>query len=106
MIRVRVAVAKSTKIATVVRALSVAVARSIAIWVVLGLSASVRADAQKAVAAPSDVKQVAATPPMGWNSYNCFGSAVHEEEVRANAGYMAKYLAPHGWQYIVVDFLW
>ncbi|WP_295676855.1 glycoside hydrolase family 27 protein [uncultured Mucilaginibacter sp.] len=48
----------------------------------------------------------ATTPPMGWNSYNCFGSAVHENEVKANACYMAKYLKPYGWQYVVVDFLW
>lgn len=50
--------------------------------------------------------QVAQTPPMGWNSYNCFGSAVHEDEVKANADYMAKNLKQHGWQYVVVDFLW
>ncbi len=50
--------------------------------------------------------QVAETPPMGWNSYNCFGSAVHEDEVKANADYMAKNLKQHGWQYVVVDFLW
>jgi hypothetical protein len=43
---------------------------------------------------------------MGWNSYNCFGSAVHEDEVKANADYMAQYLKQYGWQYIVVDFLW
>jgi hypothetical protein len=43
---------------------------------------------------------------MGWNSYNCFGSAVHEDEVKANAGYMAQNLKQYGWQYIVVDFLW
>ncbi|TKK64793.1 glycoside hydrolase family 27 protein [Ilyomonas limi] len=43
---------------------------------------------------------------MGWNSYNCFGSAVHEDEVKANADYMAKNLKQYGWQYIVVDFLW
>jgi hypothetical protein len=49
---------------------------------------------------------VAVTPPMGWNSYNCFGSAVHEEEVKANADYMAQYLKEFGWQYVVVDFLW
>lgn len=49
---------------------------------------------------------VAPTPPMGWNSYNCFGSAVHEDEVKANADYMAKNLKQYGWQYIVVDFLW
>lgn len=50
--------------------------------------------------------QVAQTPPMGWNSYNCFGSAVHEDEVKANADYMAKNLKQYGWQYVVVDFLW
>jgi enterochelin esterase-like enzyme len=49
--------------------------------------------------------QPAAFPPMGWNSYNCYGSAVHEDEVRANAEYMATKLR-YGWQYIVVDFLW
>ena len=48
----------------------------------------------------------ALTPPMGWNSYNCFGSAVHEDEVRANAMYMASFLKSYGWKYIVVDFLW
>ncbi len=50
--------------------------------------------------------QTAATPPLGWNSYNCFGSAVHEDEVKANADYMAQHLKQYGWQYIVVDFLW
>ena len=50
--------------------------------------------------------QVAQTPPMGWNSYNCFGSAVHEDEVKANADYVAQHLKQFGWQYIVVDFLW
>src|SRR3982751_4430420 len=49
---------------------------------------------------------VASTPPMGWNSYNCFGSAVHEDEVKANADYEAKNLKQYGWQYILVDFLW
>ncbi len=50
--------------------------------------------------------QTAATPPLGWNSYNCYGSAVHEDEVKANADYMAANLKKFGWQYIVVDFLW
>lgn len=56
--------------------------------------------------AQSQTTSVAQTPPMGWNSYNCFGSAVHEDEVKANADYMAQKLKPYGWQYIVVDFLW
>ncbi len=50
--------------------------------------------------------QPANTPPLGWNSYNCFGSAVHEDEVKANTDYMAAHLKQYGWQYIVVDFLW
>jgi alpha-galactosidase len=49
---------------------------------------------------------IAAAPPMGWNSYNCFGSAVHENEVKENADYVAANLKQYGWQYIVVDFLW
>jgi hypothetical protein len=48
----------------------------------------------------------AARPPMGWNSYNSYGSAVHEDEIKANADYMAQNLKQYGWQYIIVDFLW
>ena len=36
------------------------------------------------------------TLPMGWNSYNCFGSAVHEDEVKANADYIAANLKQYG----------
>lgn len=46
------------------------------------------------------------TPPMGWNSYNCFGGNVTESEVKTNADYMAQNLKQYGWEYIVVDFLW
>ena len=50
--------------------------------------------------------QLAQKPPMGWNSYNCFGGNVTEAEVKANADYMAENLRQYGWEYIVVDFLW
>jgi len=50
--------------------------------------------------------QTAATPPMGWNSWDCYGTTVTEAEVRANADYMAKNLKQHGWQYIVIDIQW
>jgi len=53
-----------------------------------------------------NTSKIAGTPPMGWNSYNCFGSAVHESEVKANAKYVAQNLKQYGWQYVVVDFLW
>lgn len=45
-------------------------------------------------------------PPMGWNSWDCFGAAVTEEEVIANADYMAEYMKNYGWEYIVVDIQW
>ena len=48
----------------------------------------------------------APTPPMGWNSWDSFGTGVTEAEVKANADYMAKYMAKSGWQYIVVDIQW
>jgi hypothetical protein len=48
----------------------------------------------------------AATPPMGWNSWDCYGAAVNEEQTRANVDYMAEKLAKFGWQYIVVDIQW
>lgn len=49
---------------------------------------------------------VAARPPMGWNSWDSYGTTVTEAEVKANADYMARYLKPHGWQYVVVDIQW
>jgi hypothetical protein len=48
----------------------------------------------------------APTPPMGWNSWDCYGPTVTESEVKANADYMAEYLKKYGWQYIVVDIRW
>lgn len=47
-----------------------------------------------------------ASPPLGWNSWDCYGSSVTEEEVLANADFMAERLALHGWQYVVVDIRW
>ena len=49
---------------------------------------------------------IAQTPPMGWNSWDCYGAAVNEEQVRQNADYMARHLKPFGWEYVVVDIQW
>jgi len=49
---------------------------------------------------------IAMTPPMGWNSWDCYGAAVTESIVRQNAEYMAKHLKSFGWEYIVVDIQW
>jgi alpha-galactosidase len=48
----------------------------------------------------------APTPPMGWNSWDCYGPTVVEDEVKANADYMAANLKEFGWEYIVVDIRW
>jgi alpha-galactosidase len=49
---------------------------------------------------------LAATPPMGWNSYDAYGTTVKEDDVKANAQSMAKNLKPFGWQYVVIDMEW
>ena len=46
------------------------------------------------------------TPPMGWNSWDSYGTTVTEAQVKANADAMARDLKSHGWQYIVVDIQW
>ena len=48
----------------------------------------------------------AKTPPMGWNSYDYYDTTVNEEQIKANADYMAKNLKKYGWEYIVVDIQW
>lgn len=51
--------------------------------------------------------QIALTPPMGWNSWNCFANAVSEDKVKAAADAMVKSgLINHGWTYINVDDFW
>ncbi|GAB2675987.1 glycoside hydrolase family 27 protein [Kribbella swartbergensis] len=48
----------------------------------------------------------AQTPPMGWNSWDCFGTTVTEDEVLANARVMHDKLLAFGWDTIVVDIAW
>lgn len=49
---------------------------------------------------------LAQTPPMGWNSWDCYGTTVREAEVRANADFMAVHLRARGWQFIMIDHQW
>ena len=48
----------------------------------------------------------APTPPMGWNSWDCYGASVTEEILLRNARYMAEKLRPFGWEYVVCDIQW
>lgn len=69
--------------------------------VLLGLNLSLSAQFKE-----GEFKNWAKTPPMGWNSWDCYGPTVEEHEVKSNADYMAKHLKKYGWEYIVVDIRW
>jgi alpha-galactosidase len=50
---------------------------------------------------------LALTPPMGWNSWNCFAGAVSDAKIRAAADAMVSSgLINHGWTYVNVDDFW
>ncbi len=51
--------------------------------------------------------RIALTPPLGWNSWNCFAGAVDDQKVRLAAEAMVKSgLIDHGWTYINIDDCW
>ena len=51
--------------------------------------------------------QIALTPPMGWNSWNCFAHAVSADRVKRAADALVKSgLINHGWTYINIDDFW
>jgi alpha-galactosidase len=51
--------------------------------------------------------KLALTPPMGWNSWNCWGLSVSAEKVKSSANALIeKRLADYGWSYINVDDGW
>jgi len=45
----------------------------------------------------------APTPPLGWNSWDCFGTTATEQQIKEQADAMAKYLLPSGYKYLTVD---
>ncbi|MBN2513045.1 MAG: putative Ig domain-containing protein [Sedimentisphaerales bacterium] len=47
------------------------------------------------------------TPPLGWNSWNCWGSRVTADKVlRSARGMVSSGLINHGWSYINIDDAW
>ncbi len=52
-------------------------------------------------------KTIALTPPMGWNSWNCWADAVDDNKVRVSAdALVSSGLIDHGWTYINIDDCW
>ena len=51
--------------------------------------------------------RIALTPPMGWNSWNCFANEVSADKVKRAANAMVSSgLINHGWTYINIDDFW
>lgn len=45
-------------------------------------------------------------PPMGWNSWDIFGTTVTEKQIREQADAMAEHLLPSGYNVLTVDIQW
>lgn len=78
-------------------------------WIIatsLLLGAAFFACGGNAASASSEDSGLAPTPPMGWNSYDAYCGDVTEQEVKANADYLARNMARFGWKYVVVDYYW
>ena len=51
--------------------------------------------------------RLALTPPMGWNSWNCWATTIDAAKVRDAADWMVRSgLAAHGYQYVNIDDTW
>ena len=51
--------------------------------------------------------RISLTPPMGWNSWNCWGLLVDDAKVRAAADvFISERLADYGWNFINIDDGW
>ncbi len=49
---------------------------------------------------------IAATPPMGWNSWDSYSRTLNEDGIKPTAQWVAQHLKRFGWEYIVVDEGW
>lgn len=81
----------------------------VASLLIVALLASLSTSVAQDTTAPSHKDRseiLAPTPPMGWNSWDGYGTTIDEKEFRANAEWFAKHLKPFGWQYVTIDMEW
>ena len=55
---------------------------------------------------PQPYHEWAKTPPLGWNSWDCFGTTVTELQTKEQADAMAEKLLPAGYNILTVDIQW
>lgn len=58
-----------------------------------------------AITGAARARELASTPPMGWNNWDSYGLTIGEADYRANAEVLAS-LKQHGWTYAVIDMGW
>jgi hypothetical protein len=49
---------------------------------------------------------LAETPPMGWNSWDSYGTTINEAKFKAVTAWFDQRMKPYGWQYVIVDEGW
>lgn len=54
----------------------------------------------------SRFRTFAPTPPLGWNSWDIFGTTVTEQQIKEQADAMAEHLLPSGYKFLTVDIQW
>ena len=59
-----------------------------------------------AASADKNAPVLAATPPMGWNSWDSYGLSITADEWKHNVDWLHAHLQPSGWQYVIVDEGW
>lgn len=74
--------------------------------ILLGTGGTGAQDTGASSAKASGTADLAATPPMGWNSWDSYGATINEPQFRSNAEWMAQHLKSFGWQYVVIDEGW
>lgn len=45
-------------------------------------------------------------PPIGWNSFDAYGSRINEEQFKYHVDFIAEKLKPHGYEYAIIDYIW
>jgi alpha-galactosidase len=75
-------------------------------WQALLFSSLLVLSSQDLVCQEKTGASLAPTPPMGWNSWDGYGTTINEDQLKANAAWFAKNLKLLGWQYVVVDMEW
>jgi len=46
------------------------------------------------------------SPPLGWNSWDCYTSSITEDSFRSEAKMFSTYLQKYGWEFVVIDGGW